>query len=421
MSPNAIYRPLRRVVVTGMGAITPVGNTAPATWEAFVAGRSGVTTVTQLDPNLFPCRVAAEVKDFDPGAFLGPKEARRMARCSQFALVAGREAVADAGIDWTQEDMERVGVILGSAVGGLELVVDPIRRFYADGTTKLLPYIAIELLANMPAFHVGLEHGCLGPLSTTVTACAAGTQAFGDALELIRRGVTDVMLTGGTEAQIGLLFFAGFSAMKVLTLQNDPPERASRPFDLERDGFVIGEGAAIFVLEELEHALRRGARIYAEVLGQSVSADAYHAAIPDATGMGPVRAMRWALADAGVAPESVDYINAHGSATQANDAAETTAIKRLFGDHAYRLCVNSTKSMIGHAFGAAGAIEALATIQAVYTDTIHPTINLRTPDPVCDLDYVPNVARRKPVNVAMSNSFGLGGQNACLVFSKFRE
>ena len=249
----------------------------------------------------------------------------------------------------------------------------------------------------------------VGPLSTIATACAAGTQAIGDAAELIRRGVTDVMLTGGAEAQIGLLFFAGFSAMKVLTLQNDCRAR-QRAVRSRRDGFVIGEGAAIFVLEELEHAQRRGARIYAEILGQAVSADAYHAVIPDATGMGPVCAMRWALADAGVAPEPVDYINVHGSATQANDAAETAAIKRLFGDHAYNLCVNSTKSMIGHAFRVAGAIEALATIQAVYTNTIHPTINLRTPDPVCDLDYVPNVARRKPVNVAMSNSFGLGGQ-----------
>jgi len=421
MSSTRVSRPLRRVVVTGMGAITAVGNTAPATWEAFVAGRSGVATVTQFDPDLFPSRIAAEVKNFDPGAFIGPKEARRMARCSQLALVAGREAVADAGIDWTQEDMERVGVILGSAVGGLELAIDPIRRFYVEGNLRLLPYIAIELLANMPAFHVGLEHGCLGPLSTTVTACAAGTQAFGDALELIRRGTTDVMLTGGSEAQINLLFFAGFSAMKVLTTQNDPPEHASRPFDLERDGFVIGEGAAIFVLEELEHARRRGALIYAEVLGQSASADAYHAAVPDATGMGPVRAMRWALADANLTPDVVDYINAHGSATQANDAAETAAIKRVFGDHAYNLCVNSTKSMIGHSFGAAGAIEALATIQAVYTDTIHPTINLHTPDPVCDLDYVPDEARRKPVNVAMSNSFGLGGQNACLIFAKYQE
>lgn len=421
MHSNTSYRPQRRVVVTGMGAITPVGNTAPDTWSAFVAGRSGVATVTQFDPDLFPTRVAAEVKNFDPGAFLGPKEARRMARCSQFALVACREAVADARIDWTQEDMERVGVILGTAVGGLELVIDPIRRFYADGSTRILPYIAIEMLANMPAFHVGLEHGCLGPLSTTVTACAAGTQAIGDAVELIRRGTTDVVLTGGAEAQINLLFFIGFSSMKVLTTHNDPPERASRPFDAERDGFVIGEGAALFVLEELEHARRRGARIYAEVLGQSASADAFHAAVPDATGMGPVRAMRWALADADVAPEAVDYINAHGSATQANDAAETAAIKRVFGDHAYRLCVNSTKSMIGHGFGAAGAVEALATIQAVYTDTIHPTINLEVPDPVCDLDYVPNVARRKPVNVAMSNSFGLGGQNACLVFAKYHE
>ncbi len=312
-------------------------------------------------------------------------------------------------------------MILGTAVGGLELVVDPLRRFYVEGATRILPYTGIEMLANMPAFHLGLEHGCVGPLSTISTACASGTQALGDSAELIRRGGADVVLSGGSEAQINFLFFASFSAMRVLSTRNDEPERAARPFDADRDGFVIGEGTAIFVLEELEHARRRGARIYAEILGQSASADAFHAAQPDATGMGPVRAMNWALADAGVPPEAVQYINAHGSGTVANDAAETAAIKRVFGDHAARLAINSTKSMVGHLFGAAGAVEALATVMAVATDTIHPTINLDTPDPACDLDYVPNVARRTPVEVAMSNSFGLGGQNACLVVGKYRE
>ncbi len=421
MTTERISRPHRRVVVTGLGAVTAVGNTAAETWASFVAGRSGVGPVTQFDAAAFPTRIAAEVKGFDPAACIPAKEARRMARCSQLALAAGHEAVADSGIEWAQQDPERAGVIMGSAVGGLELILDPVRKFYADGTIRMLPYVGIEMLTNMPAFHVGLAYGCVGPLSTISTACAAGTQAIGEAAELIRRGVTDVMLTGGAEAQINFLFYIGFSAMKVLSTRNDAPAQASRPFDAERDGFVIGEGAAVLVLEELERARRRGARIYAEVLGASASADAFHAAQPDATGMGPVRAMRWALADAGLAPEAVDYINAHGSATQANDAAETAAIKRVFGEHAYRLCVNSTKSMIGHAFGAAGAIEALATIMAVHTDTIHPTINLETPDPACDLDYVPNVCRHRTVNVALSNSFGLGGQNACLIFGKLRE
>ncbi len=410
----------RRVVITGLGAITPVGNTAPESWAALVAGRSGVGLATQIDASIFPTRIAAEIKDFDPAAFIPPKEARRMARCTQLAIVAGREAVADSGIDWRGEDMERVAVILGTAVGGLELVMDPLRRYHVEGATRILPYVGIEMLANMPAFHLGLEHGCVGPLSTVVTACAAGTQALGDSAELIRRGAVDVVLSGGSESQVNFLFFASFTAMRVLTTRNDEPTRAARPFDADRDGFVIGEGAAIFVLEELEHARRRGARIYAEILGQSASADAFHAAQPDTTGMGPVRAMRWALADAGVAPEAIQYINAHGSGTMANDAAETAAIKRVFGDHAGRLAISSTKSMVGHCFGAAGAVEALATVMAVATDTVHPTINLDTPDPACDLDYVPNAARRMPVETAMSNSFGLGGQNACLVIGKYR-
>jgi 3-oxoacyl-[acyl-carrier-protein] synthase II len=341
-----------------------------------------------------------------------------MARCTQLAIVSGRQAVADAGLDWEREDRERAAVVLGTGFGGVELLVEPILKSAGQGFIKIAPHIPIECLSNLPAFHVGLEHGCLGPLSTMVTACAAGTQAMGEAAELIRRGAADIVLTGGTESQMNPLFFVGFTSMRVLSARNDEPERASRPFDAERDGFVIGEGSVIFVLEELERAVRRGARIYAELLGQAASADAYHVAQPQVDGAGPARCMRWALADAGLRPEQVQYINAHGSATVQNDAAETTAIKGVFGEHAYRLAVSSTKSMIGHLFGAAGAVEALATIMAVYTDTMHPTINCETPDPACDLDYIPNVARRQRVDFAMSNSFGLGGQNACLVFGK---
>lgn len=342
-----------------------------------------------------------------------------MARSAQLAVVAAREAVADSGLDLAQEDRERLGVAFGTGVGGLELLMEPIGKLVREGYVRPMPYTAMESLCNMPAFHVGLEQGCRGPLTTLATACAAGTQALGEAMHWIRRGAADVVLAGGAEAQVNPLFFAGFSVMRVLSTRNGDPQGASRPFDADRDGFVIGEGAGVMVLESLEHAQARGARIYAEVLGEAQSADAFHIAQPQATGEGPARCMKWALADAGIAPEEVQYINAHGSATVQNDLAETAAIKAVFGEHAHRLTVSSTKSMIGHCFGAAGALEALATIMSVYTDTIHPTINLARPDPGCDLDYAPNTARRGTVNVAMSNSFGLGGQNACLVVGKY--
>ena len=409
----------RRVVVTGMGALTPVGNDLQTTWQALVAGQSGVAEATLFDPSPFPVHIAAEVKGFDPTQFINPKDARRMARCSQFAIVAGREAVADANLDWSKEDMERVGVVMGTGIGGVELLIDPIVKFHSEGSIRITPHTAIESLGNMPAFHVGLENGCLGPLSTLSTACAAGTQAIGDGVELIRRGTSDIVLAGGSEAQVNALFFIGFSAMRVLSARNDEPWRASRPFDADRDGFVIGEGAGIIVLEELEHALKRGARIYAELLGHASSADAFHVAQPDPNGVGPARTMRWALRDAGVEFERVNYVNAHGSSTQQNDSAETNAVKSVFGEHAYELSVNSTKSMIGHLFGAAGAVEGIATIMSVHTDTLHPTVNQETPDPACDLDYVPNVAKHKRVEVAMSNSFGLGGQNSCIVVGKW--
>ncbi|MDH7484671.1 MAG: beta-ketoacyl-ACP synthase II [Anaerolineae bacterium] len=412
-------RPRRRVVVTGLGAITPVGLTAPESWEAFVTGRSGVGPVTRFDASSYPSRIAAEVKGFDPRRSMDGKEAKYMARCSQFAVAAAQEALQDAGLSWPLND-ERAAVAFGTGVGGFELYKEGMNSSGEGNRLRVHPLTAINGLANMPAFHLSQRYGCQGPLHTVVTACAAGTQAVGEALELIRRGHADVVLTGGVEALIIDLFLASFCAMRILSTRNDEPERASRPFDAGRDGFVIGEGCAVLVLESLEHAQARGARIYAELLGQSASADAYHIAAPDPEADGAVRAMRWALADAGIEPTDVDYINAHGTATVLNDVVETRAIKQVFGEHAYRLAISSTKSMIGHCFGGAGAIEALVCVYSAYYDVIHPTINYETPDPECDLDVVPNVARRVQVNVAMSNSFGLGGQNACLVVGKYR-
>lgn len=414
-------RDRRRVVVTGAGAITPVGNTAPATWEALAAGCSGVGPVTLFDARAYPSQIAAEVKNFDPEQFIDRKEARRIARASQLAIVAAREAVTDAGIAWDHEDRERAGVIMGTGIGCVEMLVDPIWKMKETGVARTNPLTALGALANMPAFHIGMEHGCLGPLSTVVTACASGAQAIGDAMEMIRRGTTDVMLAGGVEAQVNGIFFGGFSALRNLSTRNDDPAGASRPFDGERDGLVIGEAAAVLVLEDLEHAQARGAQIYAELLGQSASSDAYHIAQPDPAGAGAARAMRWALNDAEIAPDTIDYINAHGTATRAGDPAETAAIKQVFGERAYQIPISSTKSMTGHCFGASGALEAIACIMSLRTGILHPTINQEHPDPECDLDYVPNVARKSPIKVALTNAFGFGGQNACLVIGKWQS
>lgn len=414
--------PRRRVVITGVGAVTPVGNTAPATWEALVAGRSGVTRVTQFDVSPYASQVGAEVKGFDPSARIPYKEAKRMARCSQLALVAAYEALEDAGLAPDKIDGTRSGVIMGTGVGGMEIYAAMIKHSVrsADGRMRSKPLETINGLANMPAFHISNTFGLRGPLNTMVTACAAGTQAIGHAAEEIRRGVVDVMLAGGVEAMINDMFYASFEAMRAVTTRNDEPERASRPFDAQRDGFVIGEGTAVFLLEGLDHALARGARIYAEVLGWSETADAYHIAQPDPTGRGAALAMRMALADAGLTPADIDYINPHAAGTPLGDAHETTAIKEVFGERAYEIPISSTKSMIGHLFGGAGAAEALACLYTIHTGTVHPTINYEFPDPECDLDYVPNVARQAEVNVTLSNSFGLGGQNACLILGKYR-
>lgn len=415
--------PRRRVVITGMGAITPLGHSVDETWDRLVKGESGVDYVTRVDVSDLPTRIAAEVKDFEPTAFgIERKDARRMARASQYALAAAHQAVQDAGVeDHLSREGDRAGVVMGTGLGGFDLYEPMLLKAGERNVWRVRPLDAIGGLPNIPAFHISERFGLRALSHTVVTACAAGTQALGEAAEMIRNGMLDIALAGGVEGLIVRTFFVGFSMMKALSTRNDPPQKASRPFDASRDGFVIGEGAAIFVLESLEHALQRGAKIYAEVLGHSATSDAYHIAAPDPEARGAILAMRQALEDAGVQPEDVDYINAHGTSTPLNDKTETLAIKQVFGEHAYDLAVNSTKSMLGHAFGGAGAIEAMAVVKSIVTGILHPTINYEHPDPECDLDYVPNVARKvaKGIRVAMSNSFGLGGQNACIVIGRY--
>ena len=409
----------RRVVVTGMGALTPLGLSVQEFWEGLVAGRSGVGPITLCDASEFPCRIAGEVKGFVPEDWMDKREARRMARFSQLAVAAAYQAVRDAGLNLDKEDRTRCGVFLGNGNGGFPTTEEQCRILISKGGMRVSPFFIPMILPNMAAANVSRLLGLKGYTSTCITACAASTQAIGEAAEVIRQGRADVMLTGGTEAGISPLGLAGFCVMKALSTRNEEPEKASRPFDAQRDGFVPAEGAAILVLESEEHALRRGARVLAEVAGYGVTSDAFHLVQPDEMGEGAALAMRAALADAGVTHEEVDYINAHGTSTPLNDAIETLAIKRVFGEKAYRTPISATKSMIGHGLGAAGAMEAVACIQSILTGTIHPTINLEFPDPACDLDYVPWVARRQEVRVVLSNSFGFGGQNACVVFRRW--
>jgi 3-oxoacyl-[acyl-carrier-protein] synthase II len=411
-----------RVVITGLGAISPLALNAPDLWANLVAGRSGVARITQFDAGRMPCQIAGEVKGFEPKDYMEARDARRMSRASQFVMAATREALSDAGLNGGFADPERAGIVLGNGIGGIEKVVEAIDVQHQRGYDKLNPFLLPAMLGNLPGHHISKTYRALGPLNAVVTACAAGTQAVGEASELIRRGAADVVITGGVEAAMQDFLIGCFCAMRALPVNyNDRPERASRPFDKNREGFVFSEGCGILILERLEHALDRGARIYAEVLGQASSSDAYDVAKPDPEGAGAVRVMRWALRDAGLTPERIDYINAHGTSTAANDAGETRAIKQVFGERARSIPISSTKSMIGHCMGAAGALEALVCAQTVYGDLIHPTINYETPDPECDLDYVPNTARSTPVRVALSNSFGLGGQNASLVLGKFED
>jgi 3-oxoacyl-[acyl-carrier-protein] synthase II len=411
----------RRVVITGMGAITCLGLNVPDFWQGLLAGRSGIGPITQFDASAYPCRISAEVKGFDPRQYIDFKEARRMARCSHFAVAAARQALDDARLTIPFANDGRVGVLLGTGVGGLPEAIEGIKTMQEKGGMRLSPFAGTAILPNMPTFHVANTLGAKGYNATVVTACAAGTQSVGEATEIIRRGSADVMLTGGTEAIICEMAIAVFCVMRALPTRNDEPTKASRPFDAQREGFVLGEGAGILVLEELSHALARGAPIYAEVLGQAANSDAYHVAAPDPEARGAILAMREALADAGITPEQVDYINAHGTGTPLNDAAETMAIKQVFGEYAYKVPVSSTKSMIGHAMGAAGALEAMVCALTIRDQIIHPTINYEFPDPACDLDYVPNQARPAVVDITLSNSFGLGSQNACLVLGRFRK
>ena len=411
----------KRVVITGMGALTPLGETVDEYWNNLVHGKSGVRPMTLYDSSEYPCRIAGEVESFDPGQYINPKEGRRMARFSQLAVAAAGLAIEDAGLDLSKEAADRLGVVIGNGVGGFPTTEDNARILVEKGGMRMSPFFIPMILPNMAAANTSRIFSLKGYTSTITTACAAGNQAIGEAAEAVRRGVSDVVLGGGCEAGISGLGLGGFNVIKALTRNNDPPEKASRPFDAERDGFVPAEGAAILVIESLEHAVDRGANILCEVSGYGVSSDAFHAVQPDEDGAGAARAMRWALEDAGIGPDEVSYINAHGTSTPINDMVETLAIKKIFGDLSYRIPVSSTKSMIGHALGGAGALEAVACIKTILHGEIHPTINYEHPDPECDLDYVPNVSRRQQVDTVLSNSFGFGGQNACLIFSRFEE
>jgi 3-oxoacyl-[acyl-carrier-protein] synthase II len=410
-----------RVVITGIGALTPLGLSADETWAGLAAGRSGITVITLFDASHMPIRIAGEVKGFDPTEYIDFKEARRMARCSQMAVVAGFQAMADARLGDQVPDPDRSGVIMGTGVGGFDAGLESWNTYKTKGLRRVNPFTAMSLLCNMPAHHISLQFQCQAYNSTVVTACASGTQSLAEAAEVIRQGRADLMLAGGVEAMVHEVLIGGFTAMRVLAADNEHPEQAAKPFDARRDGFVSSEGAAVMVLERLDKAIDRGARIYAEVLGTAANTDAYHVAIPDPDGVGAVRCMQLALEDAGVEPAEIDYINAHGPGTIAGDLAETKAIKTLFGERAYKVPISSTKSMIGHSLGAAGTIEALACVKAITEGIIHPTINLEVPDPECDLDYVPLFAREAAVRTTLSNSFGLGGQNACLVLRRFEE
>jgi 3-oxoacyl-[acyl-carrier-protein] synthase II len=411
----------RRVVVTGIGAVTPLGNSAEEFWAAISEGRSGVGPITRFDASAFPTRIAAEVKSFDPLKWVEKKEARRLDPYLQYALACAAMAVEDATLDASKVDGTRFGVLVGSGIGGIQTLLDSHNTVNQKGPDRVSPFFIPMLIINMASGLISMRYGAKGPNSAVVTACATGNHAIGDAFKIIERDDADVMIAGGAEAIIVPLCIAGFCQMKAMSTRNEEPTRASRPFDASRDGFVCGEGGGLMILESLEHAEKRDARIYAEIVGYGMSADAYHMTAPDPDGDGAARAMAAALRDAGLDPAAVGYINAHGTSTPYNDKFETMAIKRVFGEHARRLAVSSTKSMIGHLLGAAGGVEAIATVLAIHHGLLPPTINYETPDPDCDLDYVPNQARKQEVEVALSNAFGFGGTNATLAFRRYRD
>jgi beta-ketoacyl-acyl-carrier-protein synthase II len=410
----------QRVVITGLGAISPLGNSPEELWEGLIQGKSGIRRITHFDASDLPCQIAGEIPNFDPTEYMDSKQARRVPRSAQIALASAMQAVSDACLPETMPNPERSGVYFGTTLGDINQADKGINILRSRGYSRVNPFTLPSTIPNLSAFLIARQFQCLGPNATITTACATSTQAIGEGAEFIRRGAADVVITGGTEAQLFDYSIGGFSAMRALPVNfNDRPEEASRPFDADREGFVFSEGAASFVIESLEHALSRGASIYAEIAGHASSADGVHIAAPDPEAAGPTRAMRWALRDAGLEPEDVDYINAHGSSTPLNDVTETKAIKALFGEKAYQIPISSTKSMLGHPMGASGALEALVCVYSIKNNVIHPTINYNHPDPECDLDYVPNRSREHHVDVALSNSFGLGGQNACLVIRRY--
>ena len=412
MSP--LNQAKRRVAVTGVGVVTPIGIGKEAFWNALLQGRSGVRRIQSFDPSPFPTQIAAEVLDFDPLQYMDRKEARRNDRFVQFAIAATRMALEDADFRITPTNRDRVGVVLGSGIGGAHTWEEQHRVLLERGPDRVSPFFIPMLISNMAAGMVSILFGARGPNTSVVTACATGGHCIGDAFKIIQRGDADAMIAGGTEAAVTALSIAGFCSMRAMSTRNDAPEKAVRPFDRDRDGFVMGEGAGVVLLEELESARARGVRIYCELVGYGMSADAYHITQPDPEGEGAAQCMSRCLQDAGLRPEEVDYINAHGTSTPYNDKFETLAIKRVFGEHAYRLAVSSTKSMTGHLLGAAGGVELIASALSVYHQVLPPTINYENPDPDCDLDYVPNRARPAPVRVALSNAFGFGGHNCTL-------
>ena len=409
----------RRVVITGLGVVCPVGHGKESVWEALVAGRSGVTRITRFDASRMTSQVAGEVKDFDPTHWMDRRVSKRLDRFSQVGMAAAVDAVADSGLDFDHEDPARAGVIVGTGIGGINEIQEQHKRLLEYGPERVSPFLIPKLMANACAGQISIRYGLRGPNSCSVTACASAAHSIADAFKLVQSDEADVMITGGAEAAITALGVAGFCSLKALSRRNDDPSRASRPFDAERDGFVMSEGAGIVVLEELERARKRGAPIYAEFLGVGLSGDGSHITAPDPEAKGAVRSMQMAMRDAECRPEDVGYINAHGTSTQLNDKVETLAIKKAFGDHAGKLAISSTKSMIGHLLGASGGVDLVACALSIHHGVLHPTINQETPDPDCDLDYVPNEAREARPGKAISNSFGFGGHNASLLIGEF--
>jgi len=411
----------KRVVVTGVGMITPIGLDTETSWAGLVAGKSGVGPITQFDDKAIPTQIAGEVKGFDAAKFVEAKEIKKMDRFIHLAIAASQMTMDCSKLVITPENAERIGVMVGAGIGGLPAIERTYRSYLEKGYRRITPFFIPMAIINEMAGHISMRYGAKGPNSCVVTACATGTHSVGDAFRIIQRGDADAMIAGGAESCVCALGVGGFNAMKALSTRNNEPERASRPFDAERDGFVMGEGSGLLILEELEFALKRGVHIYAEIIGYGMSGDAYHITSPAPNGEGAARCMKSAIKDAGINPADVGYINAHGTSTKYGDELETLAIKTVFGEHAYKIPTSSTKSMTGHLLGAAGGVEAVISVLAIDRGILPPTINLENPDPECDLDYIPNTARKAQVEIAMSNSFGFGGTNACLVFRRYRK